>query len=123
VTSPQHWRPAPPQPHHPQQPPVPHQHDYPPTGSYQQPGPYPQPSPPQQRTGQYPGQDYSPQPMQPYILQQPQINVTVAPTMHQSISAHGRKRMSHGFHLVMTILTGGLWGLLVWLPLALRRRH
>lgn len=28
-----------------------------------------------------------------------------------------RKRTSHLFHLVMTILTGGLWGLFVWLPL------
>ena len=33
-----------------------------------------------------------------------------------------RKRTSHGLHLFLTIITGGLWGLLVWLPLALWHR-
>jgi hypothetical protein len=28
-----------------------------------------------------------------------------------------RKDTSHLFHLIMTVLTGGLWGLLVWLPI------
>lgn len=27
------------------------------------------------------------------------------------------KRTSHTFHLLMTILTAGVWGLFVWLPL------
>jgi hypothetical protein len=30
-----------------------------------------------------------------------------------------RKRTSHGLHLVLTIVTGGAWGLFVWLPLTL----
>jgi len=30
-----------------------------------------------------------------------------------------RKSTSHGLHLVLTILTAGGWGLLVWLPMTL----
>lgn len=30
-----------------------------------------------------------------------------------------RKRTSHGLHLFLTIVTGGLWGLFVWLPITL----
>lgn len=30
-----------------------------------------------------------------------------------------RKRTSHGLHLFLTIVTGGLWGLCVWLPLTM----
>ena len=30
-----------------------------------------------------------------------------------------RKDTSHLFHLIMTILTFGVWGLLVWLPMTL----
>lgn len=29
------------------------------------------------------------------------------------------RRTSHTFHLIMTLLTGGLWGLFVWLPMTL----
>lgn len=28
-------------------------------------------------------------------------------------------KTSHGFHLIMTILTGGMWGVFVWLPVGL----
>jgi hypothetical protein len=28
-----------------------------------------------------------------------------------------RQSTSHTFHLIMTLLTCGLWGLLVWLPI------
>jgi hypothetical protein len=28
-----------------------------------------------------------------------------------------RRQTSHLFHLVMTLITGGLWGLFVWLPI------
>lgn len=28
-----------------------------------------------------------------------------------------RKQSSHTFHLLMTIITFGMWGLFVWLPL------
>jgi hypothetical protein len=30
-----------------------------------------------------------------------------------------RKRTNHLLHLVLTLLTGGLWGLFVWLPITL----
>lgn len=30
-----------------------------------------------------------------------------------------RKSTSHTFHLIMTIITAGLWGLFVWLPIVL----
>jgi hypothetical protein len=33
-----------------------------------------------------------------------------------------RKRTSHGLHLFLTIITVGMWGLLVWLPLTLWHR-
>jgi hypothetical protein len=30
-----------------------------------------------------------------------------------------RKRTSHGMHLFLTIITAGLWGVFVWLPITL----
>lgn len=30
-----------------------------------------------------------------------------------------RKRTNHTLHLILTILTGGLWGIFVWLPITL----
>jgi hypothetical protein len=30
-----------------------------------------------------------------------------------------RRGTSHGLHLFLTIITGGAWGLLVWLPLTM----
>lgn len=30
-----------------------------------------------------------------------------------------RRRTSHGLHLFLTMITGGAWGLLVWLPLTM----
>ena len=33
-----------------------------------------------------------------------------------------RKDTSHGLHLVLTILTGGIWGLVAWLPLTIWHR-
>ena len=41
---------------------------------------------------------------------------TAAPQPHQYVSKT-RRNTSHGFHLVMTFLTGGLWGLFVWAPM------
>jgi hypothetical protein len=32
---------------------------------------------------------------------------------------HQQRRTSHGLHLFLTIVTLGLWGLFVWLPLTL----
>jgi len=36
---------------------------------------------------------------------------------YQATMAKGHKH-SHGLHLFLTIITAGLWGLFVWLPLA-----
>lgn len=44
----------------------------------------------------------------PYGPPQPRKSVT----KHRGLSAK-----SHGFHLMLTIFTCGLWGLFVWLPL------
>lgn len=33
-----------------------------------------------------------------------------------------RRRLNHQLHFWLTVLTGGGWGLFVWLPLAMRRR-
>lgn len=30
-----------------------------------------------------------------------------------------RRRTNHAFHWTMTILTGGAWAVLIWLPLAI----
>jgi len=40
------------------------------------------------------------------------------PLPHKAVSKE-RKRTSHGLHLFLTIITGGAWGLLVWLPITL----
>lgn len=46
-------------------------------------------------------------------------------TEYQATIVRG-KNHSHGLHLALTILTAGVWGLVVWLPLSvfggLRRR-
>ena len=36
---------------------------------------------------------------------------------YQATIAKG-KNHSHGLHLALTIITGGIWGVLVWLPLS-----
>jgi hypothetical protein len=33
-----------------------------------------------------------------------------------------RKDTSHTFHLIMTVLTAGMWGLVVWFPLTVWHR-
>ncbi|MFD1520858.1 hypothetical protein [Pseudonocardia yunnanensis] len=56
----------------------------------------------------------------------PNIYVVASPSMSMSVSETvvvERRRTAHGFHLVMTLLTGGAWGLFVWLPLVLIRRR
>lgn len=41
------------------------------------------------------------------------------PAMPHRAVTKQRKQTSHGLHLFLTIITGGLWGLLVWLPITL----
>jgi hypothetical protein len=37
----------------------------------------------------------------------------------QTMVTESQKHTSHLLHLVLTILTGGLWGVFVWLPLTI----
>ncbi len=41
-----------------------------------------------------------------------------APVPHRMVTKT-RKHTSHTFHLIMTILTAGAWGLFVWLPITI----
>lgn len=61
------------------------------------------------RMTQYPGQ-YGPPQQQPVqvVVQAPKYAVTKQ-----------RKDTSHTFHLIMTIITGGAWGIFVWLPITI----
>jgi hypothetical protein len=69
---------------------------------------------------QAPAQAYAQQPPAYGYAQQPApviVNVT------QNAGAFvGRKRVNHLLHFAITILTGGLW-LVVWIPLALKRKR
>ncbi len=58
----------------------------------------------------------------PQVVVAPQINVVTAPTMNQAVGV-GQRRTSHGFHLIMTLLTGGFWAIFVWIPLVVLRRR
>lgn len=56
----------------------------------------------------------------------PQINVNLAQSVSQSVThaaviVHPR-RVNHVLHLVLTLLTGGLWGI-VWIVAVLRARR
>jgi len=42
-----------------------------------------------------------------------------APRAPRRSVAKTRKSTSHGFHLALTILTGGMWGIFVWAPMIL----
>lgn len=42
-----------------------------------------------------------------------------APAQQVVVQTGKTYKTSHGFHLVMTILTAGLWALFVWLPVGL----
>jgi hypothetical protein len=41
-----------------------------------------------------------------------------APLPHKAVTKE-RRRTSHGLHLFLTIITAGMWGLFVWLPITL----
>lgn len=41
------------------------------------------------------------------------------PRLPRKAVTYTPKRTSHAFHLIMTLLTGGLWGVFVWLPITL----
>ncbi len=43
----------------------------------------------------------------------------IAPVVPAYSVSMTKKRTSHGFHLFMTVITGGLWGIFVWLPITL----
>jgi hypothetical protein len=52
------------------------------------------------------------------MAMQPQMNVYAGP---QVMVTQANKRTSHGLHLFLTIITGGLWGI-VWLCMVLWHR-
>lgn len=58
----------------------------------------------------YPPSIYVPHPQAP-------VSVAVA----QSVVVQRDRHIAHGFHLLMTLLTGGLWGF-VWLAIVICRR-
>lgn len=86
--------------------PDPHQQPY-------QGQPYNQQYPPQQ-------QEYS---QQPYAQQPPPgYGQPYPPQPARSVrKERGLSGKSHGFHLMATIFTCGLWGMFVWLPLWIYR--
>lgn len=77
---------------------------------------YPQEQPP---SGYYP----RPSQQQPYRPQgYPQQPYGAAPQGYYPPSksvTKVRKSTSHTFHLILTIFTGGMWGLFVWWPLTM----
>lgn len=52
-------------------------------------------------------------------VQAPQYAPPVAPPMPSRFVTKERKDTSHLLHLILTIITAGVWGVLVWLPLTL----
>lgn len=81
--------------------------------------------------GQYPQQPYNNQPYpqqqgyppQPYAQQPPPgYGQPYPPPPARSVrKERGLSGKSHGFHLMATIFTCGLWGMFVWLPLWIYR--
>lgn len=83
--------------------------------SYSQPGP--QDAVPYGYPNQAP--QYAPQPgMQPYYPPQQPVVVNVTQNAGPGVLLV-RRRVNHGLHFVLTLLTGGAW-LVVWIPLAMR---
>ena len=50
-------------------------------------------------------------------LMSPQVNVAVS----QAVTVQRERHIAHGLHLVLTLLTGGLWGF-VWLAIVIFKR-
>jgi hypothetical protein len=57
------------------------------------------------------GQQWVEPPAQPAAQPAPQAPYTMV--------TRSKKRTSHGLHLFLTIITAGVWGLLVWLPITI----
>lgn len=51
----------------------------------------------------------------------PQVRAVAQPQERAPRRAvtYQRKQTNHTLHLILTVLTGGLWGVLVWLPITL----
>lgn len=71
-------------------------------------------------------QDRAPQYQQPYYPP-PQYAYPPAPVVVNVVqNAYGprpvlvRRRVNHRLHFWLTVLTGGGWGLFVWIPVAIR---
>lgn len=68
---------------------------------------------------QQPPQQWMGQQLQQPPMWGPQQQVNVSVSGPGYAVTHERKQTSHGLHLFLTIITGGAWGLLVWLPLTM----
>lgn len=58
---------------------------------------------------------------QEYVREQELLRQTIEETKVKATVTKTRKKTNHMFHLVLTLLTGGLWGL-VWLWLVIWHR-
>jgi hypothetical protein len=52
-------------------------------------------------------------------MPQQQIIVQTGQMMPNRMVTYSRNETSHTFHLIMTVLTGGLWAVVVWGPMIL----
>lgn len=111
----------------------PGQYPYPPQAGYAPPayppGPYPQagyaPQQPYPPAAYPPGEyapapgGYMPQPGYGQPMMPPQFAQAQQPMGPRKTTIKVRKGTSHSFHLIMSILTAGVWAILVWIPLTL----
>lgn len=75
----------------------------------------PRPQPAAQQRQPAPPYAAAPYAPPPYVPQ-------AAPGMPRRVVTREHKRTSHGLHLFLTIITGGAWGIFVWLPITLWHR-
>jgi hypothetical protein len=86
-----------------------------------------EPNSPQQgpQPGPWQGQQHYPHPASMYHQQaHPQQPVYQQPVYYQPVHPQQttykvRKDTSHTFHLLMTVFTCGVWGVLVWVPITI----
>lgn len=101
--------------------PVPYPQSGPAYGQQQYPAPtYGQPVYPQQPYQQQ--GPYGPPPGYPPQYQQPQNMAVAAPVMQQRVVIAGGRGVNHMLHLVLTICTGGVWGI-VWIAVVIFQRR
>lgn len=68
------------------------------------------------------GYGYGQSPAAPQAPAAVVVNVTQSAARRKAV-VKTRKNTSHGLHLVLTICTGGGWGIFVWLPLTMWHKY